>query len=218
MTWTLTNTPASGTFTFEASADGVNFFAVEAFDATQDLWVSGQTITPITGRTYHVACAGFRTVRIKTTATLASALTHTVNISMGQELIAGIDTGAAPHNFGYTLFHKDNAYTTQQGPGAVSFYAPTAATRRFVITDITITTGGTVAGVVTLYDATSATAFSQNTTPAIFRGEFAPSTTSRPGIVKAFPVPYVSTTANNNIMINTSAAMTIYVQVNGYEI
>jgi hypothetical protein len=215
MTWTIGAT-TTGTFIFEATGDATNWFSVEVFDATQDLWVSGQNIIPTLGRTYHVACGGFRQIRMRTTATLGATLAHTVNVSIAQEVLAGIDTGSAPHNFGYTLFHRDRAYTTQQT--TVSFYAPTASTRRFAITDLTITTGGTTAGVVTLYDATAATAFVQDTTPAIFRGEFAPSTTSRPGITKDFYVPYVSTAANNNIMINTSAAMTVYVQVNGYEI
>ena len=214
MTWTLTNTPASGTFTFEGSADAVNFFAVEVFDATQDLWVSGQNITPVTGRTYHVACAGFRTVRIKTTATLSAALTHTVNVSMGQELIAGIDTGAAPHNFGYSLVRRDREFTTAQT--SLAIWVPTTG-KRFAVTDITISTGGTTAGIVTLYDAASG-AYVANTNIGVFRGEFAPSTTSRPGITKNFVVPYVSSAINNTLFLTTSANITVYIQINGYEI
>ena len=216
MTWAIGSTPATGTIIFEASGDATNFFSVEVFDATQDIWVTGQSIIPVTGRTYHVACGGFRQVRMRTVIALGTALTHTVNVSAAQELIAGIDTGAAPHNFGYTLFHRDRAYTAAET--STVFYPTTATTRRYAITDLTITTGGTTAGIVTLYDAGTGTAFAQNTTPAIFRGEFAPSTTSRPGITKDFYVPYLSAATGNNIMITTSAAMTVYVQVNGYEI
>jgi len=213
MTFTLTNAP-TGTFIFEASGDATNWFSVEVFDATQDLWVSGQNITPVTGRTYHVACAGFRSIRMRTVTTLSVALTHTVNVSMGQELIAGIDTGAAPHNFGYSLVRRDREFTTAQT--SLALWVPTSG-KRFAITDITISTGGTTAGIVTLYDAASG-AYVANTNIGVFRGEFAPSTTSRPGITKNFVVPYVSSAINNTLFLTTSAAITVYIQINGYEI
>jgi hypothetical protein len=215
MVWSL-GTTTTGTITFEGTGDATNFYAVEVFDATADIWVSGQNLTPTSGKVYYVACGGLRQVRLRTVTTLGATVTHFINVSASQQILSGMDTGPAPHNFGYTLFHRDRAYTTAQT--TTSFYAPTASTKKFAITDLTISTGGTTAAVVNIYDATSATAFAQNTTPAIFTGEFAPSTTSRPGITKNFVVPYVSTTANNNIMITTSAAITIYVQVNGYEI
>jgi hypothetical protein len=215
MTWTI-GTTTTGTVIFEATGDATNWFSVEVFDATQDIWVSGTNITPTLGRTYHCACGGFRQVRMRTTATLGATVSHTVNVSAAQEMLAGIDTGAAPHNFGYTLFHRDRAYTAAET--TTVFYPTSATTKRYAITDLTITTGGTTAGIVTLYDAGTGTAFSQNTTPAIFRGEFAPSTTSRPGITKDFYIPYLSAATGNNIMITTSAAMTVYVMVNGYEI
>ena len=62
------------------------------------------------------------------------------------------------------------------------------------------------------------TTYNAGTDPAIFRGEFAPSNSSKPGITKTFSVPYVSTTVNHYLRLTTSAAMTVYVQVNGYEI
>jgi phosphoribosylpyrophosphate synthetase len=125
-------------------------------------------------------------------------------------------TGSAPHLFGgIVLIHKDSEYTTQQTTTAL--WTP-ASGKRFVVTDLTITTGGTTNGIVTLYDAAASTAYSAGTTPAVFRGEFAPSSTSRPGVVKSFNVPYVSPTVNNRLHVTTSAAMTVYIQVNGYEI
>jgi hypothetical protein len=215
MTWGISTT-TTGTIIFEATSDGTNWFSVEVFDAAADVWVSGQNITPTLGKSYHVACGGMRQVRIRVVSTLGATVSHFVNVTNSQQLLAGIDTGAAPHNFGYTLVHKDVEYTTAQ-TGTV-IWTPTTG-KKFAITDITITTGGTTAGLVTLYDATSATTtYTAGTTPAIFRGNFVPSSTSTPGVVKSFNVPYVSTTANNVVHITTSAAMTIYVQINGYEI
>lgn len=209
-------TTTTGTFTFESTSDGTNWFGVEVFDATNDMWVTGTNITPTLGRTYHIACGGMRQIRIRTTATLGATVSHFVNVTNSQQLLAGIDTGAAPHNFGYTLVHKDAEYTTAQT--GTNLWVPTSG-KKFVVTDLTITTAGTTAGLVTLFQAASATtAYSAGTTPAIFRGNFVPSATSTPGVVKPFPVPYVSTTADHVLHVTTSAAMTVYIQVNGYEI
>jgi hypothetical protein len=208
-------TTTTGTFILEASGDGTNFFSVEAFDATQDLWVTSQNLTPTAGRTYHLVAGGLRQIRLRTVTTLGATVAHFVNLSLSQQVIAGIDTGAPPHNFGYTIVHKDGEYTTAQTTTAL--WTPTTG-KKFTVTDITISTGGTTSGIVTVFDSAAATAYSAGTTPAIFRGEFAPSATAKPGAVKSFNVPYCSTTVNNRLHVTTSAAMTVYIQLNGYEI
>lgn len=209
-------TTTTGTFIFEATADGTNWISVEVFSASEDLWVSGTNITPTSGKSYHVLCGGYRQVRIRTVSTLGATVSHFINSTISQQLIAGIDTGAAPHNFGYSLIHKDGEYTTAQT--GTNIWVP-ATGKKFVITDLTITTGGTTAGLVTLFQAaTGTTAYSAGTTPAIFRGNFAPSATAYPGVVKSFNVPYVSTTIDHTLHVTTSAAMTVYIQLNGYEI
>lgn len=214
MIWAI-NTTTTGTFVFEGTADGTNWIGVEIFDNSADLWVSGQSLTPTTGKVYTVPCTGYRQLRIRTNATLGATVAHFVSVSNGGSVLTAIDTGAAPHNFGYTLVHKDGEYSTTQTTTAL--WTPTSG-KKFVVTDLTITTGGTTAGIVTVFDSAASTAYSAGTTPAVFRGEFAPSTNSRPGVVKSFNVPYQSTTANNRLHITTSAAMTVYIQVNGYEI
>lgn len=215
MTWGI-GTTTTGTIIFEGTSDGTNWLSVEVFDAFNDVWVSGQSIIPTSGRTYHVACGGYRQIRLRTVTTLGATVTHTVNVTNSQQLLAGIDTGAAPHNFGYTIFHKDAEYTTAQT--GTNIWIPTTG-KKFVVTDLTITTAGTTAGLVTLFQAaTGTTAYAAGTTPAIFRGNFIPSATSTPGVVKPFPVPYVSTTADHTLHVTTSAAMTVYIQINGYEI
>lgn len=129
---------------------------------------------------------------------------------------ATLTANAAPHNIGVTLIHKDAVYSTTQT--TTILWTPTAG-KKFVVTDISINTGGTITGIVTLYDAASATAYAAGTTPAIWRGEFAPSTTTKPGLIKSFNIPYVSTTINNILFVTTSAAINpLYIQLNGYEI
>lgn len=215
MTWGI-GTTTTGTFIFEASSDATNWLNVEVFDAFNDLWVTGQNITPTSGRTYHVACGGYRQIRIRTVSTLGATVAHVVNVSNSQQLLAGIDTGAAPNNFGYALIHKDGEYTTAQTGAAL--WTPTTG-KKFVVSDLTISTGGTTAGIVTLWQGASAdTTYTVGTDPALFRGEFAPSATAKPGAIKSFNVPYVSTTVDHILRVTTSAAMTVYIQVNGYEI
>ncbi len=231
-------TATTGTIIFEGTSDGTNWFTVDAYNVVDNVWVTG-AITPAI-KTYYIPCAGLRQIRIRTASTLGATVAHSVNMSIGNSIIQALDTigtintvsgvttvgtvstlsaitsGAPPNNFGYTLVHKDAEYTTTQTGTAL--WIPTS-TKKFVITDLTIATGGTTAGIVTLWQGSSAdTTYTAGTDPAIFRGTFAPSTLTYPGVVKPFPVPYVSTTADHYLRVTTSAAMTIYIQVNGYEI
>lgn len=212
-------TTTTGTFIIEGTADGVNWVNLEVFDGSTDLWVSGLSIVPAVGKIYQILCGGYRAVRLRViTTALGATMAHAFNATMSQQFLGGIDTGAAPHNFGYTLFHKDAEYTTAQTGAAL--WTPTSG-KKFAVTDITITTGGTTAGIVTLWQSTTAvadTTFNAGTDLTIFRGEFAPSTTSKPGVVKSFNVPFVATLADYVLRVTTSAAMTVYIQVNGYEI
>jgi hypothetical protein len=212
------STTTTGTFIIEGTGDNSNWGNVECYDIFADLWVSGASITPTAGKVYSILAGGMRQIRIRTNATLGATVTHFFTLDNTQEFIAGIDTGAAPHNFGYTIVHKDGEYTTAQTGAAL--WTPTTG-KKFAITDITITTGGTTAGIVTLWQSNSSaadTTYTAGTDFTIFRGEFAPSTTSKPGVVKSFNMPYVATLADYVLRVNTSAAMTVYIQVNGYEI
>ena len=208
-------TTTTGTFVIEATGDGTNWGSPEVFDTGNDLWVSSSGLTPTLGLNLQVLSGNFRAVRLRTATTLGATVAHNITMSMSQAYLGGIDTGAAPHNFGYPIFHVDT--TTSATQTTVTLITPPAG-RRFAVTDITVAAGGTTAGVVTIYDANNV-AFAQGTTPAILRIELAPSTTSRPGVTKNFTVPYYSAAVGNRVMITTSAAINpLYVQINGYYI
>ena len=215
MVWGISTT-TTGTIIFEGTADNTNWYSIEVFDAGADLWVTGQNLTPTAGKVYYVGCSGLRQVRLRVVSTLGATVSHFVTLTNGGQVLSAIDTGFAPHNFGDILVHKDAEYTTAQ-TGTV-IWTPTTG-KKFAITDITVSVGGTTSGVVTLFDAIAATTtYTAGTTPAIFRAAYAPSTNSSPGTVKSFNVPYVSAAANNVVHVTTSAAMTVYIQLNGYEI
>lgn len=209
-------TTTTGTFIIEGTADNTNWLSLEVFDGAQDIWVSGTNITPTAGRVYQVLSQGYRQIRLRTVTTLGATVSHFITLSMGNQFLGGIDTGPAPHNFGYLPIHRDGEYSTTQTGAAL--WTP-ASGKKFVVTDFTISTGGTTAGIVTLWQGASAdTTYNVGTDPAIFRGEFAPTANSKPGVVKTLTNPYVSTTADHILRVTTSAAMTVYIQVNGYEI
>lgn len=210
------STTTTGTFIIEGTVDNINWVNPEVFDGAQDLWVSGQNITPTAGRVYQVLTQGYRQVRMRTVTTLGATVQHFMTLSNAQQFLGGIDTGPAKHNFGYLVRNFGTEYTTTQTGAAI--WTPTTG-KKFVVTDFTISTGGTTAGIVTLWQgATADTTYNPGTDPVVFRGEFAPSANSKPGVVKTFSVPWMSSTVDHLLRITTSAAMTLYVQVNGYEI
>jgi hypothetical protein len=154
--------------------------------------------------------------RVRSTAWTSGTLNVTMIGSHGTAINYGSIINPRPDRIGAALVHKDVEYTSAQTGTAV--WTP-ASGKKFVVTDFTVTTGGTTSGIVTLWQGSGAdTTYSAGTDPAIFRGEFAPSTASKPGFAKTFSVPYISTTADHVLRITTSAAMTVYVQINGYEV
>lgn len=209
-------TTTTGTMIFEVTMDGKTWFThsgvIDPNTGGTDLLIQ-TAVTPTAGAYYKVPVTGYRSLRVRTVTTLGTAVAL---YFVGDTHDIFHDVTPAPHNIGFLAVHKDGEYTTAQT--GTNLWVPTTG-KKFVVTDITITTGGTTAGLVTLYDAASATTtYAAGTTPAIFRGNFAPSATAYPGVTKNFPVPYVSTTANNTLHVTTSAAMTVYIQINGYEI
>jgi hypothetical protein len=212
----LIGTTTTGTFTFEVTADGSTWQSAEVYASGGDNWLSGQSITPSAGSVYTVLVGSWRAFRLRTVTTLGATVSHFVTLSMSQGVISAIDTGFAPHAIGYSILNKAGEYTTTQT--GVSLWTPVAG-RKFVISDLTISTGGTTAGIVTVWQgATGDTTYTAGTDPVLFRGEFAPSATAKPGVVKSLTVPFVSSTTDHHLKVTTSAAMTLYIQVNGYEI
>lgn len=210
---TLTGT-WTGTVTFEYTTDGTNWTA----DSTG---VDANTLTQTTGvttanGTWFFDSSSTTQYRVRSTAWTSGTLNINFVGSMGSAITYGPIINPRPDRIGVALVHKDVEYTTAQTGAAI--WTP-ASGKKFAITNITIATGGTTSGIVTIWQGASGdTTYTAGTDPAIFRGEFAPSSTSKPGFVKSYKVPYVSTTADHVLRITTSAAMTIYVQIDGYEV
>lgn len=105
---------------------------------------------------------------------------------------------------------------TTQATG--SFIWQPASGKRVAITSYQIGTGGTTAGTMTIWFGAAADGtFTQGTDQTVFRGEFAPSTTARPGVVMPLAQPIYAATADHILRITTSAALSFYITVYGYE-
>jgi hypothetical protein len=115
----------------------------------------------------------------------------------------------------YTLTSKTAQYSTQQT--GIALWTP-AAGKKLVITSIQIQTGGTTAGALQVWFGASAdTTYTRGTDLAIFDGEFAPSSTNKPGF--AMTGLWIASAVDHILRVTDSAAINpLTVTVWGYEI
>jgi len=105
--------------------------------------------------------------------------------------------------------HYSNEYTTTQ---TSTDLVALSGTTKFYIGRLTIGTGGTTAGLVTIYFGTGA--YAAGTSKTVFRGNFAPAATAYPGVVIGNgAAPFIISAAGDALKITTSAGITVYVQV-----
>lgn len=179
-----------------------------------ETWVQGAFV-PAVNDVYLVRTTGIRQVRYRVNAVYASG-TATVEWtgSVGAAMVKAIDVGAAPHSFGFPLTSKTLQFTTTQTGTAL--WTP-ASGKRIVITSYQIQTGGTQAGAVQLwFGAGGDTTYTRGTDLAIFDGEFAPSATSKPGVVQTGT--WIADAVDRVLRVTDSAAINpLTVTVWGYE-
>jgi hypothetical protein len=116
----------------------------------------------------------------------------------------------------YSLIGKTVQQTTTQTGSVV--WTPTGG-KKLVITSFQIQVGGTTAGTVQLwFEASNGdTTYTRGTDPAIFDGEFAPSSTNKPGVMQTGL--WIAPGADFDLRLTTSAAINpITITVWGYEI
>jgi len=112
------------------------------------------------------------------------------------------------------VWKQVEATSTQTG---TTIWDPTAG-KRIAVTGYEIGTGGTTAALVTLWFGDNAdVTFTQGTDQVLFRGTLTPTSTSTPGVISNFPHPVFCTTADRELHYTTSAGITIYISVFGYE-
>lgn len=123
-------------------------------------------------------------------------------------------TFRANHNIGYDIVNKVAQFTTQQT--GVAIWTP-AAGNRIVVTALQIQAFAVTGGTATLwYGASGDTTYTRGTDFSVFDGEFAPSTTNKPGVMVS-NLHMMSPTADFILRFTSSAALSITINVWGYE-
>ena len=114
----------------------------------------------------------------------------------------------------YTLTAKTAQYTTTQTGTAL--WTPGSG-KKIVVTSYQIQAGGTTAGTMQLWFGASAdTSYTRGTDLAIFDGEFAPSSTLKPGALQTGL--WIAGTADDRLRVTDSAAINpLTITVWGYE-
>lgn len=196
-------TSTTGTLIFEVTADDTNWQNAETWLTTTDQWASGIAQTPTSGNVYRILCAGWRQVRARTVATLGATVALVATTGADTPMLAAIDVGPAPHAIGYTLLSETAQYTsTQTGAALVT---PTSG-RKLVVTKVQVQAGGTTAGTFQLwFGASGDTTYTRGTDLAIFDGEFAPSATSKPGVI--MDGPFLASAVDHVLRVTDSAAI-----------
>jgi hypothetical protein len=151
---------------------------------------------------------GYRAETVLPASVINDDRANAISDRYGRGLVSHIDPGMQ-------VWRSGEYTTTQTG---TNIWVPTTG-NRFVITQLNITTAGTTAGVVTIWGAaTGTTSYTPGTDQVFFKGSFVPSATGTPGALIQPNFPLFSDTTNDCLKITTSAAMTVHIQVYGYEI
>jgi hypothetical protein len=210
----ISGTSTTGTYTYEVTPDGTNWFAAEVYNGTDELWVSGVNLTPTANKVFRVLTSGMRTVRARTVTTLGATVGLIANVSVQPSIIRAIEVGPQPHMIGQTWVNKVAQYTTTQTGAAL--WTP-ASGKFIVVTAVQIQVGGTTAGTMQLwFGASGDTTYTRGTDFAIFDGEWAPSSTLKPGIFMTGP--FKADAADRVLRVTDSAAINpLTVTVWGYE-
>jgi hypothetical protein len=102
----------------------------------------------------------------------------------------------------FTLLHEGAQYTSAQ---TSTVLVAGGASEKLVVTKVQIQAYATTAGTAILYFGTGA--YSRGTNRAVFDGEFAPSSTLKPGVV--LDGPFIAGTNGDDLMVTTTNALSI---------
>jgi hypothetical protein len=131
-------------------------------------------------------------------------------VAMWASRLGALITANAPHiglnGDPWSLVHEAATYTSAQTSTAL---VAGGASEKIVVTQCQIQAYGTTAFTCQLYFGTGA--FSRGTSRAVFDGEFAPSATSKPGVV--LNGPFIAGTNGDDLCITTVGAGSVTVNV-----
>lgn len=111
--------------------------------------------------------------------------------------------------------HKNKTYTSQQTGSTI--WDPTAG-KKIAVTSVVLGTYGTTSGRIIVWFGDNAdTAFTQDTDQVLVAASFAPSTSSKPGLIYTPASPVFCTTADRELHVTSDAAISFDLTIEGYE-
>ena len=150
---------------------------------------------------------GARALSAFPTAVATTQRANNISDLFGRQLVTHIDAGMQTW--------KTANYTSAQ-TGA-NIWTP-ASGKKLAVTYFSVSAYATTAARCILwYAATGTTAYSAGTHQALWIGSFAPTASSKPGVVGALAHPVFCTTADFCLKITTDAALSVDITVHGYE-
>jgi len=208
---TTPDTPMAGFYQSTPSAVTDGRSAAIGIDANRRVKV---TVDASTIDVAHDAADSGNPVKVGTkaanalpTAVANNDRANAISDLFGRLLVTDIDPAMQVHK---------NANITSTQTGGV-LWDPTAG-KRIAITSVVLGSYATTAGRVILWFGDNAdTVYTAGTDQLLFAASFAPSTTSKPGIVFTPHTPVFSTTADRELHITTDAAISLDLAIEGYE-
>lgn len=160
-----------------------------------------------TGDAGNPVKVGFKAASALPTAVANNDRANGVSDLWGRQLTGHIDPAMQTH------INKN--YTSQQT--GTDVWDP-ASGKKIAVTSVVIGAYGTTAGRVILWFGDNAdTTFTQDTDQVLLAASFAPSASSKPGLVFSPSVPVFCTTADRELHITTDAAISLDITIEGYE-
>jgi hypothetical protein len=201
------------TWVAEWTEDGTNWVQDNAgIDNATDIWSPGTLVqNDAVARVFYTDVSTVRAYRIRSTAWTSGTLTVTFTAARGVAVGYSFFQNPPPHKFGYTQKSKTVQLT---GSSTGTDVMTVTSGKTLIITSIQIQAGGTVAGAVQVYFGTGT--YSRGTNNAIFDGEFAPSATSKPGVIQTGV--WNAGAASTQLRVASAAAINpLTITVWGYE-
>jgi hypothetical protein len=170
--------------------------AVDAGDIAHDAADSGNPVK-----------VGAKAANALPTAVANNDRTNNISDLWGRQLTSHIDPAMQVNK-------AFNATTTQTG---TDVWSPTSG-KKIAVTSVVIGTYGTTAARLILWFGDNAdTTYSAGTDQLLLAASFAPSATSKPGLVFTPAVPVFCTTADRELHCTTDAGISVDIAVSGYE-
>lgn len=208
---TTTGTPAIGVYESSPSSVTDNDMGIIGIDVNRRLKVS---VDASTIDVAHDAAdsgnpvkIGMKAANAMPTAVANNDRTNAIGDVYGRQLVGHIDPGMF-------IWKQVEATTAQTG---TTIWDPTTGSK-IAITGYEIGTGGTTAALVTIWFGDNGdTTFTQGTDQVLFRGTLTPTSTSTPGVIANMTSPVFCNTTDRELHYTTSANITIYITIYGYE-